>query len=164
MVIKKKQETKKPISDNKTIEKQPSKGWDKKIHLHPKANTNGLKQNPQNINRKYGPHSKTVGAILQALKKEGYEHVTGKDIESAQNALLGVSEAKLRDIADDEDLPILLRSISLYLADGWRKDIRAIREVSGSWEDGGNQNQNITSVNINILWITPQKVIETPQQ
>ena len=116
------------IFEKMTIEKQ-SKWWKNKIHEHPNAGINGLQKNPQNIN-KNGAVKKSIAVILNFLKEEWYEKVTKRDIESAYTTLLWLSEKTLKDMRDEIENPILLRSVAHYLLNGWRDGLTVVEYVA----------------------------------
>ena len=73
------------------------------IHNDPNANTNGFKENPQNIGK--GRKKK----IYTVIKEMGY---SADDIKTAFGELAFYSLAELKAVHDDESKPIITRIIA----------------------------------------------------
>ena len=82
---------------------------DKDIHNDPKANTNGFKQNPQNIGK--GRKKK----IYTILKEKGYN---ADDIKTAFGELAFYTLPELKEVYNDESKPVITRIIAnqFYIA------------------------------------------------
>ena len=69
----------------------------------------GFDKNPQNINRKGRPI--TMNKMIAELKKAGYERVTGGQVMEVYEILLGMDEAKLKEVIADDKQPMSLRIV-----------------------------------------------------
>lgn len=97
------------------------------IHNDPNANTNGFKQNPQNIGK--GRPKK----IYSVIKEMGY---SADDIKTAFGELAFYSEDELKKIHADKSQPIITRIISNQFAKAlkdanWNKIKEILEHVIG---------------------------------
>jgi len=76
----------------------------KNIHNDPKANTNGLNKNPQNINKEGRPKK-----IYTVIKEMGY---SADDIRTAFGELAFYSLDELKNIIADESKPVIARIVA----------------------------------------------------
>ena len=96
-------------------------GGDKKIHEHPKANTNGFDKNPQNIG---GGRKKKIYTIL---KETGY---SADDVKESFRELAFYSLAELRKVYEDQNSPIIVRIVANQFFTALKKsDWTRIREI-----------------------------------
>lgn len=78
-------------------------GGNRKIHNHPKANSNGFKQNPQNIGGGRKPKIETI------LKRKGYNSA---DIKEAYAEMSFYTLDELKEVFEDESKPIIMRIVA----------------------------------------------------
>ena len=80
------------------------------------ANINGLKKNPQNINRKGRPKN-SFSLLNDSLKAQGYEPLTKGALHEAYSLILSLDESKIIEIREDENQPFAVRLIIQELTD-----------------------------------------------
>ena len=85
-----------------------------KIHEHPKANTNGLDKNPQNINRNGRP-KKVYNACIEEQKAKGYEAPTRDEFYEMVGLLFVMDEDDLAEFSANKDNPQAIRRIAIDL-------------------------------------------------
>lgn len=79
-----------------------------KIHKHPKANTKGFVQNPENINRKGRP-KRLFTQHTEDLKALGYEVPSKNEYYDLIGLLLVMTEDDLNEFESDKDRPLWIR-------------------------------------------------------
>ena len=83
-------------------------------HQYPK----GVSGNPN------GRPPRVVTAIMRELQAAGYERVTKGMIAETVERLFGVDQGKLLELAGDEQVPVLVRTVARDLADpGKARDV-----------------------------------------
>lgn len=92
-------------------EKKKGERWAGRIHLHPKANTNGFKQNPQNAGRKKGAYAEH----LAELREKGFKPPTKSEYYEMIGMLMSMDEATMKDFAQNKDRPFWIQRIILDL-------------------------------------------------
>ena len=81
-------------------------GGYKKIHKHPKVNTNGLDKNKGNINRKGQPR-KLISDTIKKMEQDGIKETTVQEIKSVYLRLINHSKEDLQKVIDDKTQPAL---------------------------------------------------------
>lgn len=95
-------------------------GGNKKIHEHPKSNTNGFDKNPQNIRNK-------PKKIYTILKEKGYSSM---DIKTAFGEMAWYTLAELKEVHDDEAKPVITRIVANQFYTALKKaDWSKIKEI-----------------------------------
>ena len=94
----------------------------KKIHKHPKANTNGFDKNPQNIN-KSGANRKMVSSVIKDLKEVGVEETTSVEIKAVYLMLVNLTIAEIEEKVKDDNQPALVRIVGKEVLSGKGFDI-----------------------------------------
>jgi len=79
-----------------------------------KQNTNGLKENPDNIN-KTGVNRKSFASINNEMLAKGVEPLTKKQLVKAYELVLNATEEELLEIAEDKQTPYGLKLIIVEL-------------------------------------------------
>lgn len=77
-------------------------------NLKGKSNTNGFKENPQNINRKGRP-KKGFTHVNDFLHEKGYEKVSKKQYSDFVAYMINCTEEDLKKLYLDKSLPLYLR-------------------------------------------------------
>lgn len=83
----------------------------KKIHEHPKANTKGFAQCPENIN-KSGANRKLVSTVIKEMEKAGVEPATASQIKDSYLRFLNLTETELKQMVEDTDQPMINRIVA----------------------------------------------------
>ena len=122
---------------------------DRKIHKHPKANTAGFAQNPENINRKGRPRKMVSGVIIE-LKNKGVEKVSQSDVKDVFLMLINLETNEIKEIINDEKQPAIIRIVGREMLSGKGFDIiekmldRAIGKADENVKHDHSINWNIT--------------------
>ena len=77
-------------------------------NLKGKSNTNGFKDNPQNINKKGRP-KKGFAHVNKLLQEKGYEKASKQEYSDFVAYLINCTEDDLKKIYIDKSLPLYLR-------------------------------------------------------
>lgn len=77
-------------------------------NLKGKSNTNGFKENPQNINKKGRP-KKGFAHVNKFLQEKGYEPVSKKEYSEFVAYMINCTEEDLKKLYIDKSLPLYLR-------------------------------------------------------
>lgn len=77
-------------------------------NLKGKNNTNGFKDNPQNINKKGRP-KKGFAYVNKLLQEKGYEKASKQEYSDFVAYLINCTEDDLKKIYTDKSLPLYLR-------------------------------------------------------
>ena len=125
---------------------------DRKIHKHPKANTAGFAQNPENINRKGRPRKLVSGVIIE-LKNKGVEKVSQSDVKDVFLMLINLETNEIKEIINDEKQPAIIRIVGREMLSGKGFDI--IEKMLDRAIGKSNENINIDSqvplsINLNV--------------
>ena len=125
---------------------------DRKIHKHPKANTAGFAQNPENINRKGRPR-KLVSGVIVELKNKGVERVSQSDVKDVFLMLINLETNEIKEIINDEKQPAIIRIVGREMLSGKGFDI--IEKMLDRAIGKSNENINIDSqvplsINLNV--------------
>lgn len=75
-----------------------------------KDRTQGFDKNPQNINRAGAP-PKIMTSVLKELTAAGYERVTMAMVVEAYEILMGLPEAKIKEMVNDKEQIMSLRIV-----------------------------------------------------
>lgn len=75
-----------------------------------KINSNGLKNNPQNINSKGRPR-KSFATVNKELKKKGIKPIQKQDLIDAYSFIFNATEEELKEIVQDKNVPYAFKLI-----------------------------------------------------
>ncbi len=90
-----------------------------KIHKHPKHNTNGFRERPQDAGR----HPLTVTDINNQMEMAGYKRVTAPQVAHAYELMMGLDEAEMQAKVNDKTIPFLYRIVIKSMLSGKGFDI-----------------------------------------
>ena len=132
--------------------------WNKKetTNFWAKRNTNWLNKNKQNINKNWRP-KKWIAQVNWDLKKEWYEPARKQDIEQTYLFLINLPLAKLKEISQDDEQPILSKIVSKNIL-SWRGFDIIEKMLDRSV---GKPKQEVDN---NISWEIKNITIELPQE
>ena len=97
-------------------------GGNKKIHEHPKANTNGFDKNPNNIN-KLGKNGKMTCDVIISLKENGITAVTKNEVKEIFLMLINLTTLQLEQLTNDEEQPALISFVAKEIIKGKGFDV-----------------------------------------
>ena len=90
-------------------------------NLGNKINTNGFKQNPQNINRS-GANRKSFSTINKSLKEQGIKELSKKELLESYSLIFNATEQELIKISTDASVPYALTVIIEQLTNKKTRD------------------------------------------
>lgn len=125
---------------------------DRKIHKHPKANTAGFAQNPENINRKGRPRKLVSGVIIE-LKNKGVEKVSQSDVKDVFLMLINLETNEIKEIINDEKQPAIIRIVGREMLSGKGFDIieKMLDRAIGKADENVNIDSQVPlSINLNV--------------
>ena len=125
-----------------------------KIHLHPKANTAGFKQNPQNID-KTGSNRKIITSVLLDMNIRGIDTPSAAEIKEVFLKLCTMTKPELAIINADETEPMIMRIVAEALLS--KRGIDAINFLLDRAIGKPNQAVDITSKGEKISILTQEK-------
>ena len=102
------------VKSIKTTQKQPK--MSKTDNFKGKQNTNGFKENPENINKE-GKNRKSFSSINKDLIEKGIEPLKKKDLINAYELIFNSDEEELKTISKDPSTPYGLKLIITELND-----------------------------------------------
>lgn len=93
-----------------------------------KAWSNSLAHRPEDINREWRPKS-SIRKVNDAILAQWHQPISKSEIEETFRLLTGLTEDSLLQLSNDEENPILVRTVAHYLIKDWRSWISAIDKV-----------------------------------